>query len=117
MKAVLLVSHGSQFSTTKEEIVALLHRLKQKSKIDIGEYAFLELQKPSIPAGIEKCAMSGADEIIILLNFLNSGKHVDVDIPEIVHQAKLRHSKIKFRITKPLGKHLKIVDLLAEMIS
>ena len=72
MKAVILVSHGSQFSKTKEEVVAFLHRLKQKSKADIFAFAFLEMEKPSIPEGIEKCAMSGASEIIILLNFLNS---------------------------------------------
>ena len=117
MKAVLFISHGSQFSRTKEEVVAFLRRLKQRSKADLFEFAFLELEKPGIPEGIEKCALSGAGEIILLLNFLNSGKHVDIDIPEIVRQAQLRHPGINFRITKPVGQHPMIVDLFAEMIA
>ena len=117
MKAVLIVSHGSHSPKTKQEVVMLLQTLKKKAKADIYEYAFLEIEKPSIPEGIEKCVIAGGTEIIVLLNFLNSGKHVDTDIPEIVRQAQLRYPKIKFRMTSPVGQHPRIVDLFAEMIT
>ena len=116
MKAVLLVSHGSHSKKTKEEVAATVAALKQKRPAEIIEYAFLEIESPSIPEGIERCVKQGASEIIILLNFLNSGKHVDVDIPAIVATVQKKHPAVKIRITKPIGQHPGIDDLFIDLI-
>jgi sirohydrochlorin ferrochelatase len=116
MKAVLLVSHGSQSKKTKDEVSALANQLKQKSGLAIFEYAFLEIESPSIPEGIDGCVKKGASEIVLLLNFLNAGKHVDQDIPRIVKEASQKFPKIKFRITIPVGQHSKINELFLDLI-
>ena len=116
MKSILFVSHGSRFFETKEEVVRLVKQLKVKSKISVFEYAFLEIESPSIPQGIDLCAQKGATEIIILLNFLNSGRHVDQDIPRIVEESRRRYPQISFRITKPVGQNEGIVKLFLDMI-
>jgi len=116
MKAILLVSHGSRSSTTKEEVAALVETLRKRVKADIFEFAFLELESPSIPEGIDMCAAKGADQIIVLLNFLNSGRHVDTDIPAIVHEAKNKYPRVRFFITTPVGQHAQIADLFADLI-
>ena len=117
MKAVLLISHGSHSRKTKEEVSALVKQLKQKSRIPIFEYAFLEIESPSIPKGIDLCAQNGATEIVILLNFLNAGRHVGQDVPRIVQEASKKYPKVKFRISPPVGQHPKILNLFLDLLN
>ena len=117
MKAVLLVSHGSHSPKAKEENSRLLSRLREKGEADIFRFAFLEIEKPSIPEGIDNCVKDGAAEIIVLLNFLNSGRHVDEDIPRIAREARAKYPKVKLVISKPVGQHKRIDELFLDMIS
>ena len=116
MKAVLLISHGSHSPKTKQEVVSLIKRLKPLSHVEIFEYAFLEIESPSIPDGIELCVKQGASDVTILLNFLNSGRHVNEDIPRIVNEAKLKYPKAKFRITSPVGQHAKMDEVFLDLL-
>ena len=117
MKSILIVSHGSHSPKTKKEVEWLVHILKEKSSVPIFQYAFLEIEHPSIPDGIDRCIERGATEVIVLLNFLNSGKHVDSDIPKIVSLAQLKYPHIQFQITRPVGQHKQIADIFLSMIN
>ncbi|MCA9406959.1 MAG: CbiX/SirB N-terminal domain-containing protein [Candidatus Omnitrophica bacterium] len=116
MRAVLLISHGSRYQKTVDEIAILSNALKERKAADIVEFAFLELAAPSIPEGIDICAEKGATEILILLNFLNAGRHVDVDIPDIIEESQKKHPGVSIRISKPVGQHDRIVDLFLDII-
>ena len=116
MKAILLVSHGSRSAKTKEEILATLDILRKQVKAAIFEIAFLEIEPPNIPEGINICVSKGATEVIVLLNFLNSGRHVNNDIPEIVRQASVKYPHVHISITTPVGQHPRIVDLFTDLI-
>lgn len=116
MKAVLFISHGSRLPQTAEEIRAFVLRLKERTHVPIFEFAFLDVAHPTIPEGIDVCAKKGATEIIVLLNFLNAGRHVDEDIPRIVAAAQKKYPRIIFHITEPLGQHSRIADLFLDMI-
>lgn len=117
MKAVLLVSHGSYSSKTKEEVACLVEKLRHKTGISIFEFAFLEIEDPDIPSGLEICIKRGATDILILLNFLNSGRHVNTDIPSIIKNVKEQHPGIKFSMTQPIGQHPQIADLFVDLIN
>ncbi len=117
MRAILLVSHGSRSPRTTEEIIRLLAQLKLKGVAAIYEFAFLEVADPNIPQGIDQCINKGASEITILLNFLNSGRHVNDDIPEIIREAQNKYPHIKFNISNPVGQHPKIIDLFIDLIN
>ena len=116
MKAVFLISHGSRYAKTKEEVRTLAQILRQKSDAEIFEYAFLELEKPSIPEGIDVCVGKGAANIVVLLNFLNSGQHVDIDIPRLIEDAKKRYPHVSFRVTMPVGQHPDIGDIFLKLL-
>lgn len=115
-KAALVISHGSRSSRTKEEVQQLIEQLKIRTDFSILDYAFLEIEKPSIPEGIERCIHNGAREIVVLLNFLNSGRHVDVDIPAIVDECRKKHPNVQIKISRPVGQHPGIVDLFRDLI-
>ena len=116
MQAVLIVSHGSHSPKTKQEIKALVLKFKGKTHIPIIAYAILEIEKPSIPEGIQNCFDQGAREIKILLNFLNSGQHVDQDIPQLVKEARLKYPGLTIKISSPVGQHEGIVDLFLDLM-
>ena len=116
MKAILLISHGSHSPEAKEEVSLLLDKLKKKNHGEVFEYAFLEIESPSIPEGIQSCVEKGAKEIVILLNFLNSGRHVNQDVPRIISEAKVKYPHVSFVLTLPVGQHPNIIDLFLDLI-
>jgi len=117
MKAILLVSHGSRSPKTKEEICSLVDILRQRLPKEIIEFAFLEIEMPSIPEGIDRCVSQGAMDVVVTLNFLNAGRHVNDDIPAIVLAAQKKYPAIKFAITKPLGQHVQVPNLFIDLIN
>lgn len=116
MNAVLLVSHGSRSAETKKEVSELTEKLRGAAVAQIVEFAFLELESPSIPDGIDVCVLKGASRITILLNFLNSGRHVDVDIPTLVDDARQKYPHLQFNVSRPIGQHPDILRLFIDLL-
>ena len=116
MRGILLISHGSRSLKTKKQIKALVKKLRSRLDTPIVEYAFLELASPSIPEGIKNCVKKGAKEVIVLLNFLNAGRHVNHDIPQIIRATKKNYPRIPIRLTNPVGQHERVVELFLDMI-
>ncbi len=116
MRALLLVSHGSRHPEARKEIEALAATLKQKSGAPIVQCAFLDVELPRIGDGIEECVRFGATEIVVLMNFMNSGNHVVKDVPAIVKDAQAKHPEVAVRMTPHVGSHPKIADLFLDFI-
>ena len=114
MKALVLVAHGSRRKQSNDEVVELAARLKQncQHQYEIVHPGFLELASPSIPEGIQLCLDEGASEVIVLPYFLNSGRHVVEDIPELVEQARKSNPDSDIRIAPHLGAS----DLMLELL-
>lgn len=115
-KAVLIISHGSRSAQTKIEVQALLDRLQQTRGDLLFELGFLELEEPSIPQGVDRCVERGANEVAVILNFLNSGRHVDQDIPEIIAGCRKKHPDVRIHVSDPVGQHPRMVDLFQDLI-
>lgn len=114
MKALVLVAHGSRRKQSNDEVIELAGTLKQHCKDQYGSVhpGFLELASPSIPEGIQLCIDEGAREVIVLPYFLNSGRHVVEDIPELVKQARQSNPNSDIRIAPHLGSS----DLMLELL-
>ncbi len=116
MNALLLVAHGSRRQQSNNEVTALADKLRDSCHADykIVHSGFLELATPSIPDGIENCINDGATEVTILPYFLNSGRHVVEDVPEIVAAAKILHPEVNIIVAPHLGASSLMVELLIE---
>jgi sirohydrochlorin ferrochelatase len=114
MKALLLIAHGSRRKQSNDEVVMLADRLKQNcsEQYSIIHAGFLELAEPLIPDGIKKCVDDGATSIIVLPYFLNSGRHVVEDIPNIVEQTRPHYQGVDIKIAQHLGASSLMMDLL-----
>lgn len=116
MNALLLVAHGSRRQQSNNEVTALTDKLRNSCHDDykIVHSGFLELATPSIPEGIESCINDGATQVTILPYFLNSGRHVVEDVPDIVVEAKNRHPEVDIIVAPHLGASPLMVELLVE---
>ena len=114
MKALLLIAHGSRRKQSNDEVVILADKLKKNcsEQYNIIHAGFLELADVLIPDGIKKCADDGATEIIVLPYFLNSGRHVVEDIPNIVNETIPHYPDIDIKIAQHLGASDLMMDLL-----
>ncbi len=115
-KSILIISHGSKSSQIIKEVESLAQRVKAKINIGIVEFGFLELISPSIEEGFVSCIKQGASHVFILLNFLNSGKHVDDDIPSIIEGLKELYPDVEVKLSIPIGQHEGIIDLFMDLL-
>ena len=114
MKALLLVAHGSRRQKSNDEVILLAEKLKNEcsEQYHIVHGAFLELSEILIPDGIKQCIADGASSIIVLPYFLNSGRHVVEDIPNIINDCIEQHPNIEIRLASHLGASPLMMDLL-----
>jgi sirohydrochlorin ferrochelatase len=113
-KALLLIAHGSRRQQSNDEVVLLADKLKKNcaGQYDIIHAGFLELAETLIPDGIKKCVDDGATSIVVLPYFLNSGRHVIEDIPEIVDETKASYPETDIKVAPHLGASELMMDLL-----
>jgi len=116
MKALLIVAHGSRRDESNQEVFELAQTLAQRTDtpFDLVTAAFLEIADTLIPDGIEQCAKAGATEIVVMPFFLNSGKHVTQDIPEVITTITPQYPDISIQLTSHIGASSIMADLVLQ---
>ena len=114
MKALLLIAHGSRRKQSNDEVVLLADKLRNNcsQQYSIVNAAFLELAEVLIPDGITQCVDEGASSIIVLPYFLNSGRHVVEDIPNILNDCIALYPEINISLAPHLGASSLMMELL-----
>ncbi|MDE2484512.1 MAG: NUDIX domain-containing protein [candidate division NC10 bacterium] len=116
-QALLIVDHGSRRAGSRELLREVAEVMRERFGLSIVHYAHMELGEPTIQQGFDACVADGAEEVIVHPYFLGPGRHVAIGIPALVKQAASRHSGVVCRITKPLGVHPKIGEVILERIA
>src|SRR5574337_366105 len=116
-QALLIVDHGSRREGSNDLLRRVAGLMGERFGLRIVHYAHMELGEPTIQQGFDACVADGAEEVIVHPYFLSAGHHVAVGIPNLVRQAADRHPGIVCRITKPLGVHSKIGEVILERIA
>jgi sirohydrochlorin ferrochelatase len=114
MKALIIVSHGSRIENANHEMVELAGEIGKLAESDFHtvRHAFLEFVEPSLEQQIENLMELGINRVVLFPLFLAAGKHVAVDLPRILEEAKQRYPEVGFELTVHLGD----VDGLKEII-
>lgn len=110
--AYLVIAHGSRDSEGNRAFLDFLEKFRKVHPHRSVEGAFLELAKPNIPEGIERCVAGGAAQIFVIPLMLFPGRHVKEDIPRFIQEAKSRHPEIDFHYAGPLSDHPMMLELL-----
>ena len=77
---------------------------------------FNEFCAPSLDEALNQAVVKGADEVAVITTMLTrGGSHSEVDVPEAIERARVRHPKTKFVYPWPFDSAL-IASFLAEHI-
>ncbi len=115
-RAVLLVGHGSKIEGSNDAMNRVVGELTKRDASTFFQQAFLELQSPSIPDGINLCIQQGAAEVIVVPYFVQTGKHVVQDIPRIVQEAQAAHPKTVVSLANYLSFDSRIVSMIEDRV-
>ncbi|HEX5691061.1 MAG TPA: CbiX/SirB N-terminal domain-containing protein, partial [Roseiflexaceae bacterium] len=111
-RALLLVAHGSRRRGSAAALVRLAERTRSLGIAPIVEVAFLEHARPSVGEALARCRAAGADEIVVLPYFLTYSVFVRETLPRMVAAAQASYPDVAVRLTKPLGNHPALAQLL-----
>lgn len=114
--AVLLLGHGSKLKDANDTLRKVADTIKERGGFGCVQSAFLQMESPDIRAAISLLVEKGFDDFIVMPYFLYPGAHVTQDIPEELNKAALDHPQMKYRMTKSLGFHDKLIDITLERI-
>ena len=114
--AVILLGHGSRAAEANEGMYKVVKSLQKNRPEFRFSAAFLEINTPSIPEGIDICVAEGAKRIILLPYFLHLGNHVQKDLPEYVKKSKQLYPDVIILLSSHLGFHEKLVEIADERL-
>lgn len=114
MRAVILAAHGSKKASSNDEVLALVDRLNEKKAPGTADItaAFLEFAQPDIPQAVKGKIDAKCTHIDIYPYFLNTGKHVGTDIPQIIEELKKLYPDTAFRILPHFGSSMSLADII-----
>lgn len=116
--AILLVDHGSRRHEANAALDAMAELVRARAPEDIRVMtAHMELCAPSIEEAIAMLVSQGITELVVHPYFLGEGRHVTEDIPALVAAASARFLGLSVRITKPLGLHALLAELVLVRVS
>ncbi len=118
MKAIIFIAHGSKKKDSNNEFIELIKSISKEDKIhDLKEAAFLEIATPNLRDVINKIIKKGAKKIELYPFFLNSGKHVAIDIPNIKNEYEEKFPSIRFKLYEHFGKSKSIETIILNDIN
>ena len=104
MNGLIITAHGSKKEISNSEVLDLVMSInKDDTLFEEIEPAFLEFAIPSIENVVETFLEKGIEKVFIYPYFLNSGKHVTFDLPNIVEQLQKTHKTKEFILLPHFG--------------
>lgn len=116
MRAIILLSHGSQTLASQAEVAELGRRIAREGECAYVQHAYLDIAEPLFAHAVKQLVSRGAKEIVVVLHFLNTGNHVTRDIPQLLGEARKNYPEVLFHVTRPVGLHPVIPALCSDLI-
>lgn len=114
MKALLVMVHGSPLEESNDDVRKVVEMIRSRKTYPLVEIGFLDVNRPTIPEAIDGCVGRGATEIVAVPYFLHAGRHVYLDLPNLLEEASQRHRTISIRMGDYLGRDPILARLLVE---
>jgi len=112
--ALLLIAHGSRQNEANADLHHVVEQLRRQGQYAVVEPCFLELAEPDLDAGATRCVDQGALQVVLVPYFLSAGVHVLRDLAAARDRLAGRFPQVDFRLAQPLGRHPKLIDVVAE---
>jgi sirohydrochlorin cobaltochelatase len=113
-RALVLMAHGSRNTTSNREVEELTTEVAKSLPVMVT-HAFLDVLPPALPETIDRLVRENIKHIDILPLFLNSGNHVQKDIPLMVQEARKKYGAVHINLLKHIGSHPGYLKLVMEV--
>lgn len=114
--ALIALAHGSRDPRSAATIAALADRVHAQRPDLRVEPAFLELSEPSFDDVVDRLALEGHTEIVVVPLLLTEAYHATVDVPAAVETALARHDGLRIEVTAVLGIDTVFLRILDERL-
>ncbi len=101
--AIILILHGSPRPSANQPACQIAEVLRGSDRFSQVMMAYLECNSPTIPEALDECASSGAKRVIAVPYFLHAGRHIVLDVPNLLLEAELRHPQMQILICDAVG--------------
>lgn len=115
-KAVIILGHGSRHPDADETVRRVAAQVRNINSNEIVAHAFLQYGKPGPEEVIDQCVKQGAEIVVIVPFFLQSGAHVAKDVPALLEMSRSRYPTLTFTATNPAGSHPLMADIVIDLI-
>jgi sirohydrochlorin ferrochelatase len=105
---VVIIDHGSRRAESNEMLSVFAQLYTEVTERNIVEIAHMEIAEPTLLQAVQKCVGRGAAQIIVAPYFLSNGKHMKVDIPEQISEARARFPSVDIRCADAIGAYVRL---------
>ena len=114
---LLAVAHGSRDPKSAEAVAALFDRVRAlRPELDV-RLSYLDHVAPSAEEALERLAMDGVGEVVVLPALLTAAFHSKVDLPEVVAKARERGPWLRVHYADTLGPHPLLVTAVERRLA
>jgi sirohydrochlorin ferrochelatase len=114
---LIVLAHGSRSAKANEEVRVLAQGLGHFVGASAAADAFLEQAEPPFEGAVASLASAGISDIRVFPYFLNSGRHVLVDVPKLIADAAARFPDVELTTLPHLGGLPGFVEMVAELLA
>ncbi|MDP6524807.1 MAG: precorrin-8X methylmutase [Kiritimatiellia bacterium] len=113
---VLLVSHGSPRKEANAGFASMVENISSRTSGLIIKPTFFSLVRPSIEDRVAEFAAEGVSRIYLLPYFLYNGKHITVDIPEVLETCRNDHPEISIEMLPTLQNEPMMEEIMLDRL-
>ncbi|MDD4239265.1 MAG: CbiX/SirB N-terminal domain-containing protein [Desulfotomaculaceae bacterium] len=114
--AVILLSHGSRSYEARTVLEAYQIMLKKAGCYDLVATASLQFNQPDLPASVAEVVKKGAKRIVVAPLFLDQGRHVQDDIPEIIQGEREKFPEVELTLAGHIGADERVAQVVMDRI-
>lgn len=97
----VLLDHGSKRPSAHQDLVDLAQKVQSQSGIPCYA-AHMEIAEPSLESLLHSLNLQAQTQVYVIPWFLSSGRHLQEDIPAIVHSAREVFEYLDIKLCAPL---------------
>mgnify|MGYP001174135715 CR=1 FL=1 len=116
MTGIVFAAHGSKKERSNREVLDLVELLNKEKAPGTApiKAAFLEFAHPDIEQAVKEMIDAHCTHIDIYPFFLNTGKHVSIDIPQTVEQLRKCYPAVTVTILSHFGASSKLAKIILD---
>ncbi len=103
MNGLMLFAHGSRDPAWAQPFESMRQLIQRSAPQVPCGLAYLELMQPDFSSMAAQLHAQGVSQLRVLPVFLSAGKHLRVDLPELVTQALRCHTGLQIEVLPAVG--------------